>query len=127
MKVNRPNPEKLGIPPVRDVYFDNIRSGSPLLNNVDAPSPLPFTDEYLVYNFGQSVASDFRDLQRHAVNYAADHPSEIPPRVAALVIQPLPHIRYGPYRIKLHYVIPGTNTISSSHEVEIFNSIPDND
>jgi hypothetical protein len=103
MKVNRPNPEQLGIPPVRDVYFDNIRSGLPLLNNVDSPSLLPFTDEYLVYNLGQSVASDFRDMQRHAVNYAADHPSEISSRLTALVIQPLPHIRTLPNKTSLCY------------------------
>ncbi|MEX1239906.1 MAG: hypothetical protein WEB30_09315 [Cyclobacteriaceae bacterium] len=124
MKVRRPDPYRLGIPPVRDIYFENI-------NNVsltrEAPLGIPFTREYLVYNLGQSVASDFYDLQRHAVNYIADDASRITPRLESLVIKPMPTIRYGSYRIKVSYVIPGINKISSTYDVEIFNSIPDND
>lgn len=126
MKLRRADPDRLGIPPVRDVYLDNITSDVNLhTQNQNIPAP-SFTDELLVYNFGQSVASDFRDMQRHAVNFVADHPEQTSPRLEALVLKPMPRIRYGPYRIRLNYVIPGINKLSSSYELELFNHIPDN-
>lgn len=121
MKVTRPNPDILGIPPVRDVYFENVNAGPSGLK-----SSSPFSNEFLVYNLGQSVASDFRDMQRHAVNYLVDHPSAITPRLQSLVLEPQPAIRYGSYRLKLSYVIPGINQVTSSFETEFFNRIPDN-
>lgn len=124
MKSTRGNIAEVGVPPLRDIIIHS--SAAQQLRNADLTAPA-FTDEYLTYNLGQSVATDFRHIQRHAVNYVADNPSRISPRVEALVTSPLPHLRYGPYRIKLSYVIPGTNTITSSYDVEIFNRIPDND
>ena len=87
----------------------------------------PFTGERLVYNVGETIASDFLDLQRQAVNYIADDPTRITPRLASLALQPMPSLRYGTYRVRLNYVIPGLNKISSSSELELFNVIPDND
>lgn len=126
MKVLRPRPEVLGIPPVRDIYFQNVsaESGATAQNGMYA---LPFTNELLVYNFGQSVASDFRDLQRHAVNYLVDHPQAATPRLRSLALKPQPSIRYGSYRIRLSYVIPGIDHATSTYETEFFNRIPDND
>ncbi|HEY9488933.1 MAG TPA: hypothetical protein VIQ51_11400, partial [Chryseosolibacter sp.] len=127
MKVRRSNILELGLPPVRDIYFDNIGPQSAWTKNNDAPGAIPFTNELLVYNLNQSVASDFRDIQRHAVNYVVDHPSQITPRIEALVVKPMPHIRYGAYRLRLNYVIPGINETSSTYEVMLFNRTPDND
>ncbi|MGC1241369.1 MAG: hypothetical protein WA874_07265, partial [Chryseosolibacter sp.] len=124
MNIGRPDPNVLGIPPLRDVYIENAGSPYPYTNFSAAPA---FSDEQLVYNLGQSVGSDFYDMQRHAVNYVADYPSRLTPRLESLVLSPLPHVRYGPYHIKFNYVIPGKNIVSSSCQVEIFNSIPDND
>lgn len=126
MKVGRADPYTLGIPPVRDIFIENIKQNITLQSS-GSNSNLPFTNEYLAYNLGESVASDFRDMQRHAVNYVADDPSRITPRLETLVTQPLPYIRHGPYRIKMTYTIPGINKETSSYEVEIFNRIPDND
>lgn len=121
MTVTRPEPEVLGIPPVRDLYFENINASTH-----DLRASSPFTNEFLVYNLGQSVASDFREMQRYAVNYLVDHPAAATPRLQALVLKPQPSIRYGSYRLKLSYVIPGINQITSSFETEFFNRIPDN-
>ena len=125
MTVARPEPDVLGIPPIRDLYFQNVKS-DPVSESGDNFST-PFTDEFVVYNLGQSVAFDFRALQRHAVNYLVDHPGATTPRLQALALKPLPALRYGSYRIKLSYVIPGINKITSSFETELFNRIPDND
>lgn len=125
MKIRKRNPGVLGIPPVRDIYFENVRDGFPLEGNTGLP--VSFTNEYLVYNVGQSVASDFFDIQRHAVNFFVDNPAEINPRIASIVLSSMPYIRYGPYRLRLNYTIPGLNKTTSSYEMEIFNRIPDSD
>lgn len=123
MTISRRAPQVLGVPPVKDIYIENI-------NTVDTDDLLDvpgFSGERLIYNLGQSVGFDFYDLQRHAVNYVADNPSRMTPRLARLVLSPLPHLRQGPYRIKFKYVIPGEEVVTSSWQVETFNSIPDND
>jgi hypothetical protein len=127
MKVRRPSTYALGIPPVRDIYFSRAVSHGHALNDTLQGNNVPFTDEFLVYNLGESVASDFRDMQRHVVNYAADNPMLITPRLELLILKPMPHIRYGPYPIRLSYRIPGFNKVSSSYDLKIFNSIPDNE
>ncbi len=127
MKITRRNPDESGVPPVKDIYVGNLTSGKPGWDDPEHPAVSPFTDEHLVYNLGQSVASDFYDIQRHAVNYVADYPSKINPRLEALILQPLPYIRYGAYQIKISYVIPGTDKVSSSYDIDIFNRIPDNE
>jgi hypothetical protein len=66
-------------------------------------------------------------MQRHAVNYLADYPSRVSPRLEALVLQPMPHLRRGTYRVKVNYLIPGVNKVTSSYELELVNRIPDND
>jgi hypothetical protein len=127
MKVRRDNPYELGIPPVKDIFIQNSKENNLLTSTPESFTSIPFTDEYIAYNLGESVASDFRDLQRHAVNMIADDPTRITPRLASLAINPLPYLRYGPYRIKISYNIPGVNKTTTTHEVEIFNRIPDNE
>lgn len=127
MKINRASRYELGIPPVRDIFIENIKQPNTLQDNVESFRSHSFTNEYLAYNLGESVASDFYDLQKHAVNYVADDPSRITPRLEVLVVKPLPYIRYGSYRLKITYKIPGTNKVSPSYEVELFNSVTDND
>jgi hypothetical protein len=122
MRVRRPEAEKPGIPPVRAIHFDNV-----ITRNTAGDEARPFTTERLVYDLGPFVAADFYDMQRHAVNYAADHPSELTPRLRSLVMDPLPYIRYGRYRIRFSYHLPGINRTTSSYDMEIFNRIPDND
>ena len=125
MKVRRQHPERLGIPPIRDIYFENIRE-SLLPSEIAASSP-GFVNEYVVYNLGPSVASDFFDMQRHAVNFAVDHPTVNNSRVSALILKPLPYLRYGRYKIRFSYSLPGINKITSSYEAEVFNRIPDSE
>lgn len=127
MTISRPKPELLGIPPVRDLYFQNIQAEKSGARGFNTLYSSAFTNELLVYNLGQSVASDFRDLQRHVVNHLVDHPSTITQRLEALALQPQPSIRYGRYRIRLSYVIPGLEKTTSTYETEFFNRIPDND
>jgi hypothetical protein len=125
MRISNRNPDVLGLPPVRDIYFANISQNLQLGVNETAFSPVSFNREYLAYNLGQSVTADYRDILRHAVNYVVDYPSQSVARLTSLILAPMPYVRYGAYRLKLNYVIPGTNQVSSSFEWELFNDIPD--
>lgn len=122
MKVTSRDPDMLGLPPTKHVL---IRSFTPFRNGTSTTRP--FSDEFVSYELGESVASDFFDLQRQAVNYMVDHPADHDPRIHALVEQRLPYLRRGPYRIRFKYVLPGTKTITSTYELQLYNSIPDHD
>jgi hypothetical protein len=123
----RLNPDLFGIPPVRDVYSTNYSQSILLREGETSFTPVAFTSEYISYNLGESVDIDFRDLQLQAANYVASNPSNITPRLSELILKPTPRLRYGTYLLKVNYVIPGTNQISSTVEYQLFNSIPDND
>ncbi len=123
MSVRRPDPHRLGVPPVFDIYGENIRSDG----DASLRTTVPFFNELVVYNLGQSVAFDFYDLQRHAANYVADYGPVVPAGIGALVIAPLPYLRYGQYRIRFNYIIPGTDITTSAYDTELFNRIPDPD
>jgi len=118
MRVRRPSITTLGLPPTRDIRIEGSSHGSGFS---------AFSGETLVYNLGESVASDFYDLRHQAVNLAADYPDRVTSRVAALILEPLPHIRYGRYRLVARYVIPGIEKVTSTYALEMFNPIPDND
>lgn len=127
MRLRNRQPQTLGIPPRKDMYFANVQqqpsSGCQYLMS----TPPSFTYEYVAYNIGQSVYRDFRDLQQQAVNFVADHPDQLTPRLQSLIIKTAPHIRQGSYRFRLSYIIPGINKVSSTVDWELINRLPDND
>ena len=126
MRVNRSTAEEKGVPPVRDVFLGNPISRSGL--TADSPGhSFPMQHEYISYNLGESVVSDFRDLQRQAVNYMVDHPGGVSPRIETLIMSPIPYIRRGEYKVRLSYIIPGINIKTSTYDLSIFNPTPDND
>lgn len=126
MRVRR-SQEPLGIPPIRDVYFANFTTQSMLAANSIDFTPATYNYEYLAYNIGEPVAYDYLDMRRHAANYVADGHGSLTPRLAKLVVDPLPRIRYGAYKVRISYRVPGQVTPSSSFEWQLFNTIPDND
>jgi len=123
MTTDRPNAGRTGIPPTKDVFSENARTN---LLQAGISSALSFTDEYLTYNLGESVAFDFHSLQRRAVNYLVDNGSA-PPRIQALISAPLPHIRKGSYKLRFSYTIPGIDKTTSTYDFEIHNHTPDAD
>jgi hypothetical protein len=123
--VRRTNADVLGIPPVRDVYFGWYSATSAKTSTGDIMSISPFTNEYVIYNMAASVTVDYRDLQQQVVNYVADRPSLVTPRLEKLILKPIPVIRYGAYRVRVNYVIPGINIKTSGSELELFNKLPD--
>jgi hypothetical protein len=126
MRVRRPDPDVLGVPPVHDIYFDNL-SQNLSVTSAEPFTPVGFTSEYIAYNLGETVTADYKDIQQQAVNLAVNNPGYLTPRLTTLILQPGPHIRYGQYRFRVSYVIPGINQVTSSYEWELFNRITDND
>jgi hypothetical protein len=125
-KVSRANPTALGVPPVKDMTFNNFTQALKLTEGDLAFTPVAFTtNEYVTYNVGQSVHSDYEAIKLQAVNYVANAPSRLNTRIEAIILKPAPFIKYGPYKVKVNYVIPGISKVSSSYEWEFFNYAPD--
>jgi hypothetical protein len=120
-RVSRSEPQKLGIPPVRDIVFNGFTQTE------NAFAALSFIQETVVYNLGESVDSDFISIKKQAANYVVDKPWLMNPRIEALLLGKHPFIRYGNYSIKLNYVIPGVAKTTSTYEWQIFNPIRDVD
>jgi hypothetical protein len=123
MKVRRPT-DISGVPPAKDIFFEGFRP-NPITENQVNVTAKGFTGEFITYNVGAPVASDFYDLRNHAANYLANNPSKLTPRLEVLMLKPMPRILYGPYHLRLSYIIPGTDKVNSSYELEMFNRIPD--
>jgi hypothetical protein len=109
----------LGNPPVRDIVFERS-------NNLPSVSS-GFTNESVVFNMGESVELDFSVMKQKAANYVVDRPQLLTPRIEKILLGPHPYIRYGAYKIKLDYKIPGVNTPTSTFMWQLFNDIPDPD
>lgn len=125
---DRTNPERLGIPPSRDIYFQNP---SPLMLRIenDELNTLPTTaynQQNIRYNLMVPMVTDFRDMQLQIVNYLSRNPGGVTPRFTAMAMTRFPVIRQGGYRVRLQYVIPGVNRTPSSYEWTMTNTIPDN-
>lgn len=127
MTVKRVNPYVLGIPPIRDIFFTSIRPIISLKSDEISVDTTPFNYEGITYNLGESTMSDYRAIQHKAVNFIIDNPTASTPRLESLILKPSPYVRYGAYRFKVNYVIPGIKRVSSSYEWELFNKVTDVD
>jgi hypothetical protein len=123
----RPNPQVFGIPPIRDIYFENLTQSLSLRENETSFTSIPFSNELLAYNLNASVFTDYKDIQRQVVNYVADHPYALTPRFNSLIVGLGPYLRFGTYKLKVNYVLPGTNKVTSSYEWQLSNIVPDRD
>lgn len=116
----------LGFPPTRYNYFIHAQALSSLPEGVNSFAMPSFTTDYVVFGMNAPVHLDFIDLQQKAVNYITDNPSRYTPRLQSIIMGRTPCIRYGPYRLKLKYVIPNINRKTSEYQWEFFNKITDN-
>lgn len=122
----RANPQILGLPPVRDVHFGNIDNSTTIMTEVNSLiQPVSFTYEKVVYNLPTSVYMDFKDIQRQAVNYVVNNPGSTTPRLQKLVTQTAPLLKSGTYKIRVSYLLPGSDTPSSTYEWELYNRLSD--
>lgn len=120
--------KELGLPPFKDIYLTQQKNDLSILNGEPSLSPTEaFRETVVRFNLMQSMHGDYLDIQNSVVNKVIGHPELVTPRLSKLILETFPWIRYGPYKFRLHYRIPGTDVISSSLTWELFNRIPDND
>lgn len=120
-------PDALGVPPIRDVFYVTPMAGLSISNgepSIDAVTA--FSNNEIRYNLELSMRGDYRDIQNQAADYIAGHAYLMTPRLERLIVTPFPRLRFGSYKVKLSYRIPGINQVSSSYELDMLNNIPDN-
>lgn len=118
----RPNPDRFGIPPSRDLYIKNeVLSGQPDVTQ----TPLSFQKEMLVYNVGESVNTDFFDLRNQVANYYIKNPGDGDTRLQQFILSPIPVLKYGQYNLVIRYQAPGAVSPSTTFNVSLFNTVRD--
>jgi hypothetical protein len=110
----------LGQPPVKDMAINQQRNDLRISESGEKPDAASyFAGSILEYRVPMTMFQDYYDLQRQVANYVVNHSSGMTSRFAALLVDPFPVIDYGKYKVRLTYKIPGTEVITSSHEVEM--------
>ncbi|MEZ4946409.1 MAG: hypothetical protein R2804_12815 [Cyclobacteriaceae bacterium] len=123
---DRPNPNELGIPPVRDIYFDQKKNDLLLLDGQLSSDPISaFAYGVIRYNLMVPMVLDHKDIQNRVINYVFNKPWLINNRIADLAVKQFPWIKYGSYKFNMVYIIPG-GTATSNYDWELFNVIRDN-
>ncbi|GCC53184.1 hypothetical protein SanaruYs_34270 [Chryseotalea sanaruensis] len=112
-----------GFPPIRHNYFVLKHALASLPEGVNTYTMPSFSSEYIVYGMNVPVHLDFLELQRKAVDYVTDNPSAYNSRLQSIIQGRTPYIRFGPYYIKLKYVIPNISKKTSEYEWLLFNTI----
>ncbi len=77
----------------------------------------------IVFNMAYYAAFDFNELNGQAANYFVSNPSTTNPAILNLINGAFTPIKQGTYRINLKYRLPGTNTITSTVPVDIYNPL----
>ncbi|MEP2667733.1 MAG: hypothetical protein ABJH04_01990 [Cyclobacteriaceae bacterium] len=123
---DRPNPKELGIPPVRDIYFDQKNNDLMLIDGQLSSDPISaFIYGVICYNLMVPMVIDHKDIQSRVINYVYNKPWLIDSRINDLAVKQFPWFKYGYYKVGLSYVIPN-GIVSSDYNWELFNAITDN-
>jgi hypothetical protein len=121
----RANPQLLGIPPARDMLFEDYVKQVKLAPEDVTYSPGVSYLENIRYNVSSSAFIDYRDIQMQAVDYFVGNPSAITQRMRSVITTPFPKMRYGYYQFRFQYFIPGSLVPNSSYQMAFFNNITD--
>jgi hypothetical protein len=120
------DPNELGVPPVRGIYFRQYPSNKVLTEaEISAGQGSYITDMgAIIYNLTHYYAKDYLDLQQQvASKYANGAVSDS--RLQYLLETPFPKIRFGDYKVDVKYVMPGTGKVNSVKNIIIQNPVPD--
>lgn len=124
----RLNPEKIGIPPFKDIFFTQQNEAIQVASGYSSTSPeSAFAAGVIRYNLMHPMYTDYTDIQNSVVNKVVTNPDVLTPRLSKIILQTFPWIRYGSYEFYLRYRIPGSKNVSSSITWKLFNKIPDNE
>jgi hypothetical protein len=115
----------LGVPPVRNVSYIRQYPSNITMTDADIQSNsfgFSTNEGAFIYNAVHYLEYDFRDIQSRLVNryistgVASD-------RVKNLLLAPFPIVADGNYAVKVMYVLPGKNTVTSESVIQINNTI----
>lgn len=127
MTIRYRNVLEFGFPPVRSLYIDQPGQYYPVLteDNLTATFNAPSIFNAVRYDLMAPMKLDYLDIQNQVANRFVDNPAGITSRATKLLTTSFPVYTYGKYKVKLNYVIPRINKTTSTHEWELFNTIPD--
>lgn len=114
----------LGLPPARSVYLQQL-DNAPLLTGEEESVTAEALSTFAFYDLMTPMVVDYRAIQCKVANYVVDRPDRVTDRFRKLLVDPFPFYRYGKYKLRLKYYIPGADKTTSSYDWELFNSIPD--
>jgi hypothetical protein len=124
MWVSTRDPQVFGVPPVRSIYFEQ-NTYYPVLTKENMAAVPAVGYGYIRYDVMRPMVADYKDIQHQVAIYVVDHPERVTARFGKLLTELFPFYKYGKYGIRLKYVIPGVNKVSSTYDLELFNAIPD--
>ncbi len=114
----------LGLPPTKSITINELGYSAVISDqNTEVTSPSPYSN--IRYELMSPMYSDYLDIQYQLANYVVDKPGAITQRFTKILTNRFPIYRYGSYRVRLNYRIPGNSKVTSGYEWELFNSIPD--
>ncbi len=107
--------EPLGIPPSRAIHY--YRQSSLMLTDVSTTKDIPFpTASVLVYNLAIEMKRDYDNLLNQAARLSLTGSS---PRIDYLIRTPFSSLSSGRYKLKLRYILPGIDKVTSEKEIEV--------
>jgi hypothetical protein len=117
---------ELGLIPTKSIYIDDQNYDPKVTqDNLGMPASAPSPKYKLRYNLMVPMYSDYRDIQMQVASHVINFPGSRNERFDRILLNRMPVYRYGSYRMRLNYVIPGIDKVTSSYDWEIFNNIPD--
>lgn len=118
-------PQAMGVPPVRNAtYIRQYPSNISMTDQVAEANGFTFAtnEAAFVYDIMHYIEYDFRDIQSKLVNkyISAGSPN---PGVVSYLTSSFSPIAEGNYRVKVSYVLPGKDIVTSQQEIQIINTV----
>ncbi len=117
--------DEMGVPPVRAVFIRQHPTRNIEIDDVAlASGSFSFRgiQAAFIYNLSHYYQKDMSNLQNQVATYYADS-GNVSERIQNLLTSSFPRILGGPYKVKVNYVLPGTNEITSTKTITITNPV----
>lgn len=117
------DPNILGVPPTKAAFIRQFPEDIKLTNEMATSGNVGSTvASAFIYNLPYIMDQDLSDIKSKLANsYASGSTGHA--RIYNILNGNLPPIRKGNYKVKIQYVLPGTNTLGTSHIITINNPL----
>ncbi len=117
LSLKKRTPEVLGVPPFKAVHFDFQNDYVVPQEDASAAAAITYSRApVLVYDLPEEMSMDYLDILVQAANSSLSTDN---PRVNYLLTTPFPVLMFDYYKVKLRYVLPGTQKVTSEKEITI--------